>query len=492
MTLPAVAYALGFPSPEALRCGFKKGTGLSLRDIDRVRLWDEAAKIFPSALAAGPDNVTDSGEALAERRSGSVAGSARTLPPGKLRSPPEDEFRIMRQLAIRLAVAAAVLGCQPESRPESQPETASPGADGAAAPPQFTLVEDVRIGSLSDPDIGFTNVGRVAVGPDRRMYVAERQDRQMRIYDAAGNLERVVGRRGQGPGEFQSMTHLGLFGDTVWVVDLLNARITLFNRDGDLVETMRAPRISVQRGTQSPMYLRADRNWVSGAGFASVPIEGVSYTVSELLFDASGALVDTLRNVERVTPPLTVTIDSVSILSEDLLQDDPIVSHDPGTRTVIVRGAGATSDAPSTFSVTSISVSGDTVFDTSFEYRPIPVSDTYVDRVVESFVAGAQAQLGAGRFERALRSALPPFHPPVTQVRFGEDRAIWLRRESDRETEARYWILEPDGSVRGVVTLPSAVRIMWSGIDELVGMELDGLDVPWLIRYRLQRGSASD
>ena len=94
--------------------------------------------------------------------------------------------------------------------------------------------------------------------------------------------------------------------------------------------------------------------------------------------------------------------------------------------------------------------------------------------------------MGAGRIERALRSALPPFHPPVTQVRFGEDGAIWLRRESDRETEAQYWILEPDGVVRGTVNIPSTVRIKWSGTDEFVGMELDDLDVPWLIRYRFR------
>ena len=392
----------------------------------------------------------------------------------------------MRQLAIRLAVAAAVLGCQPES----QPETESVGAEGAGAPPRLTVVEDVRIGSQSDPDIGFTRVGGVVVGPDRRMYVSERQDLQMRIYDAAGNLERVVGRRGRGPGEFQFLGHLGLLGDTVWVVDPSLRRITLLNRDGDLIETFLTPGIRLnpphQQVTVSPMYLRPDRNWVSGTGFASIPMEGISYTVSELLFDASGALVDTLRTLEMVYPPFGVTIDSISIRGEDLLLDDPIISHDPGVRTVVVRRAGATSDATSTFSVTSISVRGDTVFDTSFEYRPIAVSDTYIDRVVESLTVGPQARLGAGRIERALRSALPPFHPPVTQVRLGEDGAIWLRRESDRETEAQYWILEPDGVVRGTVNIPSTVRIKWSGTDEFVGMELDDLDVPWLIRYRFR------
>ena len=405
----------------------------------------------------------------------------------------------MRQLAITLAVAAAVLGCQPKR----QPATESVGTEGAGAPRQFTLVEDVRIGSQSDPDIGFTSVGGVVVGPDRRMYVSERQDLQMRIYDAAGNLERVVGRRGQGPGEFQSMGHLGLLGDTVWVLDSRNRRITLFNLDGDLIESVRAPRILLSPAPDlvalRPTYLRPDRNWVSGAAM-EVGIEGVSYTVPELLFDPSGALADTLRNVEIVIR-LRVTIDSISFLPEDLLLDDPIISHDPGVRTVIVRRAGATSDVPSTFSVTSISVSGDTVFDTSFEYRPMPVSDTYIDRVVESLAAGRQARMGAGRFERALRSGLPPFHPPVTQVRFGEDGAIWLRRESEDgaiwpiwlrrersegETEAQYWILEPDGVVRGTVNIPSTVRIMWSGTDEFVGMELDDLDVPWLIRYRFQ------
>ena len=66
----------------------------------------------------------------------------------------------MRQLAITLAVAAAVLGCHPKR----QPATESVGTEGAGAPRQFTVVEDVRIGSQSDPDIGFTSVGGVVVG----------------------------------------------------------------------------------------------------------------------------------------------------------------------------------------------------------------------------------------------------------------------------------------------------------------------------------------
>jgi hypothetical protein len=404
-----------------------------------------------------------------------------------------------RRLTIGLSVAVTVLGCQPERQPETedvvagevspdrQPETEFVVSADAGASPQLTVVEAARLGSLSDPDIGFSVVTAVAVGPDRRMYVAEGQDRHVRIYDAAGNLERVVGRQGQGPGEFQSLLKLGLLGDTLWVVDPGNGRISLFNRDGDLIGTVAAPRIATERGSLFPMYLRPDRNWVSG-GVSGTPVAGAisTYTSPELLFDVDGALVDTLRNVEIVAVPAGVAIDSISMPREALLPDHPIILHDPGTRTMIVRRASPTSNAPSSFSIASISISGDTVFDISLEYAPIPVDDAYVDRVVEQLAAGPRARLGAARIERALRSALPAYHPPVTQVRLGEDGTIWLRRERDRANEARYLIIESDGVVRGSVRLPGTVQIMWSGRDELVGMEPDDFDVPWLIRYRFR------
>src|SRR5690606_3894272 len=132
-----------------------------------------------------------------------------------------------------------------------------------------------------------------------------------------------------------------------------------------------------------PMYLRPDGNWVSGTIMGLNVNTATSYTHTELLFGPSGVLTDTLRNVDVVTPPLSVTIDSVRFRREQLLPDDSILAFSPGGAMLIVRRDGPVSPASSAFSVASISISGDTVFDRTFEYRPIPVDETYIDRVLE-------------------------------------------------------------------------------------------------------------
>ena len=73
-------------------------------------------------------------------------------------------------------------------------------------------VEDLRIGSVEDPDVGFSNIGGVAVAEDGRVYVIEAQDRQIRIYGANGTrlgpyeVEHLIAAGGMGEVE----QHLGV------------------------------------------------------------------------------------------------------------------------------------------------------------------------------------------------------------------------------------------------------------------------------------------
>lgn len=64
------------------------------------------------------------------------------------------------------------------------------------------------------------------------VYVADRGRKQIAVFDSAGRLVRTIGRSGQGPGEFRSLTDLAWLGDTLVVADLTQRRITLFSRDG--------------------------------------------------------------------------------------------------------------------------------------------------------------------------------------------------------------------------------------------------------------------
>lgn len=156
--------------------------------------------------------------------------------------------RVMRRIAlITLAGACAT-------------EPAATGVDDADAVATLTIVEQLRIGSVSDPDVGFTRVDEVDVDSDGQIFVFETRPPEIRVYSASGELVRRIGRQGRGPGELQGPRFsFGVRSDTVWVIDPFARRITLFDRTGRLLST----------GTIQD----ARMEWGSGETVALVPFE---------------------------------------------------------------------------------------------------------------------------------------------------------------------------------------------------------------------------
>lgn len=85
--------------------------------------------------------------------------------------------------------------------------------------PPTTLVETGTI-ILQETDSVVSVRPSVWVGPDRRLYVAEPSEGSVRVHGANGELLAVLGRRGEGPGEFTAPVRAVGLADTVWVLDL--------------------------------------------------------------------------------------------------------------------------------------------------------------------------------------------------------------------------------------------------------------------------------
>jgi len=101
---------------------------------------------------------------------------------------------------------------------------------------QPVFEEQLRIGSAGgDPNYQFGQIAAMAVGPDGTVYVLDQQASAIRVFDAAGQFVREIGRKGSGPGEL-SQAAGGLLlgpGGTLLVPDPLAQRITLFTTDGE-------------------------------------------------------------------------------------------------------------------------------------------------------------------------------------------------------------------------------------------------------------------
>lgn len=105
---------------------------------------------------------------------------------------------------------------------------------------QETLLEIGRIPLMDAvPDTVLANVSDYLVSPSGALYLADSKLHHLILLDENRNLLRVVGRSGQGPGEFQWPYRLALVGDTLMVWDRINSRLQGFTGSGDFLYVAR-------------------------------------------------------------------------------------------------------------------------------------------------------------------------------------------------------------------------------------------------------------
>ncbi|HYW13252.1 MAG TPA: 6-bladed beta-propeller, partial [Longimicrobium sp.] len=105
---------------------------------------------------------------------------------------------------------------------------ASPGAwrEGQA----WRLEEEVRIGTADGggPD-EFARISDVELDALGRVWVADAEQHQIRVFDSAGAHVRSIGRKGGGPEEFNGIAGMSWAPDgTLWVLDGGNMRFAVY------------------------------------------------------------------------------------------------------------------------------------------------------------------------------------------------------------------------------------------------------------------------
>jgi len=371
--------------------------------------------------------------------------------------------------------------------------------------PRMTLVEEVRIGSTDDPGVGFTQIRDVRVEPGDTVWVAEIFTTQLRVYAPDGRLVRTIGLRGEGPGGLRSIVDWGLLGDTVWVRDWSLRRFTLFRRDGTVLATIPAPGVMFDAAPYSvmiaPAWLRPDGR-LEGYVALTDPcpqrcdpsLPEMIVDIPHILFDAEGSPSDTIGTRSLTLGPSVYQpedeayVGSLRITMSRRLPETRL-RHPAGDDTVFVTRPAAETAESGTITVTRVRVNGDTVLSRVLRYRPRPVEAAYRDSVVErriqSYLSRTSDIAGLERTVRALMP-FPDYYPPVASMLVGADGAIWLRRQPAEE-DGWHWIrLTADASPVGEVILPAGAVIEWSDGDVIHVLERDDVDVPWVVRYRLE------
>ncbi len=115
-------------------------------------------------------------------------------------------------------------------------------ADASDPGPELRLEETLRIGSLEGEDDTFGRVMDAKFDGSGRIFVADDLSRQVTVYRGDGRLVGVLGRRGQGPGEFLSPWKIAIdAADSIFVWDFGLARVSVFSPDLKFARDFRVP-----------------------------------------------------------------------------------------------------------------------------------------------------------------------------------------------------------------------------------------------------------
>lgn len=106
----------------------------------------------------------------------------------------------------------------------------------------FELQRDLVIGDATG--VAFGSLLKLAVDSERRIYVGDWMNRNVRIFSPAGELQETIGRSGQGPGEFTAVHQVTIGrGDSLYVYDASAFRVSVYapGQRRTLAYTLRIP-----------------------------------------------------------------------------------------------------------------------------------------------------------------------------------------------------------------------------------------------------------
>jgi len=114
----------------------------------------------------------------------------------------------------------------------------------AYGPEAFSLVEELAIGSATDGNYVFASIRSIAVGGDGTIFVLDEKDTAVKSFDREGKFLRMIGKAGEGPGEFVRPVSIHRMGGDELVVADARRRVLIFKADGRHVRDINVSSLS--------------------------------------------------------------------------------------------------------------------------------------------------------------------------------------------------------------------------------------------------------
>ena len=169
---------------------------------------------------------------------------------------------------------------------------------------RYEKLLELREDTSSDESM-FYRPWSIMEGDDGRFYLNDGGHKRIMVYDREGNYLSGFGGSGQGPGEFEWPQLLSVGDDRICVYDTRLYRVSWFNMEGVLEETIRLPD---EMGRPNALYIGPDRSLI---GIMSTRPRGDDFTFEQAFAIVSTPEGDTLAfcETEQVQVGVQTTID---------------------------------------------------------------------------------------------------------------------------------------------------------------------------------------
>ena len=335
---------------------------------------------------------------------------------------------------------------------------------------------------------------------DGRVAVLSRGNRQLYLFEPTGELSRVMGREGRGPGEFGGPAELQyLPPDTLAVWDSWFGPVSYFGTDGDLIRT-RSVDLGKVAGAVHGLSAESRR----------IPLADGSFVTS--IVEEDPTFSPPTRTLVRL-PEEFVRVDqeyatrslgvweSVEVVGVDIRVENWLVPWPFDTFLDAFLAAGA--DPASIYiadgtrdEIRQFSFDGRLVRIIRRSTAPVPVSDEG-HRAWVTYLATAQA-LGGRGLEESLPRAIPKrdFHPPLAGLFLDPEGYLWVSEWSAPEVGGpdRWSVFSPEGRWLGVLPAPMLQvpchfyrNPCWMGTDFFLAVRRDELGRERVEGYRIRR-----
>lgn len=336
------------------------------------------------------------------------------------------------------------------------------------------LVEEVRIGTaMQEGPTTFGSVAGLFMDGDGRIYVLDGHAQELRAFDRDGGHLWTAGGEGEGPGEFTRA--VGVTGGpdgALWVVDARSRRYTRFDTTGAVLSES-------SRAVSGPF-----SQWAGGFTADGRLLDQGQVERAARSFGPGVALLDSALAVERsmAVPPFDAPVlgrtqgGNFSFGYPVPFAPAQVWRADPAT-------PGLWLGTSHPYAIARVDLDGDTLV-----VVQRPVAELALSAADQAYVDGRLAEM----VERGVtpdRSLLRDRKPVVRWLEASTDGHLWVRVWPERPTDGSvYDVFAPDGRYLGAVDTPVDLEPnLYIGADAVVGVTTDSLDVPYVVRLRIDR-----